>query len=896
MILYMLIKDLDFLSSGDKRKLGRYGGLTVEEYVNDIDAQKKDGVTPNTFFRSLYDTLLEKFPELKPIIPEEEISEELSDLVNIPIEEMQYHVPSTEYRKNFNTLKGKGIINLLQLVKFKSDSRVQLVYINAAKKWQEFVKENSGKIISEWKAFHTPIILPTNYEKSLGLVANLRNAILEYADILLSRVGNGRYTKNRQEAETGELLAKILILAYRDGNENGEIARKLGYVPWHISNLRNSFVDSFRMGATQSKNITLNPELVELAKSLRSECLFKSLIEVEKFCGSKEVDFFPNFDLDTVSVGNDFYVVPRNEKGNYEEVSKAITGILLDTLLPEERDVLIQQISECPSLQAIDYDQTFVSNVLNCSSFVDEFEDDFIQIKDEFLTNDNQRFVRVIFDAKVKITRDQAIDLFKARYNASPSRGPASSKQYGIFCESKKIWYYGVPLKPIKEAIGEFAEQNRIFYYDQLESHLVGLGYSIPKSIRTKITDVCRVDNKDNNHFCHKDYLDDYPNYSWRNPSFYGRSNWVLNEVKKILDKQDSISIDELYSQIEKSAVDSDFEKEAKRRAKSVIQSFCGDGHPFLIVNDSLLIKNEPYFSEADFATLGLRGKYAFFPQIRSIAFNAVKRSENGKLPLTDIVKIVNDTIAEPLRRNVIIRAIEDKDKRFAPIDISLVSENGTRFVEWTGKTIKAEPTYEVVTSIEEEYVEQVKMVEEAQPRAEISYRLKVEWIELERALKRELSFCDSWMTREGYDFSQSIARFLDFLQHAENENLREKLPQSIYEYCFAKTDRYDRSTYLTNLALFFEAYLAEIYYQNKGIKLRKDGLYEWATMFDGLSEMIAYNRDSKGFNRIASDLHYKRNKIAHGNDISLSSFDTAKAITNYIALYVYAIARYFEK
>ena len=29
-------------------------------------------------------------------------------------------------------------------------------------------------------------------------------------------------------------------------------------------------------------------------------------------------------------------------------------------------------------------------------------------------------------------------------------------------------------------------------------------------SIRTKITDLCCVDNKDNNHFCHKDYVDEF--------------------------------------------------------------------------------------------------------------------------------------------------------------------------------------------------------------------------------------------------------------------------------------------------------------------------------------------------------------------------------------------------
>ena len=127
------------------------------------------------------------------------------------------------------------------------------------------------------------------------------------------------------------------------------------------------------------------------------------------------------------------------------------------------------------------------------------------------------------------------------------------------------------------------------------------------------------------------------------------------------------------------------------------------------------------------------------------------------------------------------------------------------------------------------------------------------------------------------------------------NNNLNKKLPQNLYEYWFASTDSYDRSTYLTNLALFFEALLAEIYYQQHGIKLRKKGLSDWAEEFDGLPQKLLYSRDNKGFDRIASDLHYVRNKIAHGDDVELSSWETAKTITDYVALYVYVIASYYH-
>ena len=45
------------------------------------------------------------------------------------------------------------------------------------------------------------------------------------------------------------------------------------------------------------------------------------------------------------------------------------------------------------------------------------------------------------------------------------------------------------------------------------------------------------------------------------------------------------------------------------------------------------------------------------------------------------------------------------------------------------------------------------------------------------------------------------------------------------------------------------------------------------------------------GFKRVVKDLNYKRNQLAHGDYVQLSSVLEAQTITNYVALYVYTIA-----
>ena len=61
-------------------------------------------------------------------------------------------------------------------------------------------------------------------------------------------------------------------------------------------------------------------------------------------------------------------------------------------------------------------------------------------------------------------------------YKIVPTTGPNTAGVYGISCEGKKYWYYGEPKVPVQQKVTEFAENRKIFYYDDIEEEIINEG------------------------------------------------------------------------------------------------------------------------------------------------------------------------------------------------------------------------------------------------------------------------------------------------------------------------------------------------------------------------------------------------------------------------------------
>ena len=897
----MKIRGLSFLNRGDLQKLRDVADMEVSEYITWFKEREARNLRINKPYWDLYEKIKQNMPMImaaQKAVPAIQPAKDPKQIMleQIPIEELKYYFP--EYDYIIDRLKTDGIKNLGQLFgkslsTLRKKPNIGLATLDKIQTMKDALEQDAQAIVNTWKGSQNIYELPSNYDRDLGLSRNLRSALLEYAQIIEKNKKNKRYISTSQQWKSFSLLATILRKYYEEVKSDSQIAEEEGYTSQHIDKVRHDCVIEILGGSVFFKNYKLNQSLLDLIASLKEECLFATLGKFVSYSGSSDTDLLTDLECDIMQIKDSTFLIPKDTKGAYRMVGQVIIKTLVENPLPTDKDVIFELIVSNEELSGFNYDTTFVENVLACDELVDIFDNNLIQIKNQYLTHAGQRYARIIYEAGTKITTEEARKRYEDIYKIVPTTGPNAAGVYGISCEGRKYWYYGEPKVPIQQKVTEFAENNKIFNYYDIEQAIIHEGYTIPQAFRVYITNVCAVDNKDKDHFCHKDYVDDYPQYSWRSPSRYGQINWILNEIKNILNEKGSVTIDIMVSKIEERSKSTNY-RDATKWVKYIAANYSGDDKPFKI-NEGKISINQPVFNKTDFETIALRGgKYAYYKQIRSIAANEVKKDESGRKSLMDIVCIVNEVTDEPLNRNTILRAIKDEQHRFEPIDVEVVNENGILFVQWTKKDIVPEPIYVVKSADETSDKEEVREVKETEQRPSIRYRQSVNWQELNLAMKRELSFYGNWMAYDSISINDAIDTFTDFLSDANNTNLSQRLPMDLYEYWFASTDSFDRSRYLNDLLIFFEAALKEIYIQQEGKEPpHTHGLANMALHFSGLPDMLLYSKDSKGFRRIAHDLSAKRNKVAHGDTLNLSSLETAKLITDYVALYVYIVAKY---
>lgn len=902
----MKVKELKFLSSKDLPKLRDVAEMDIADYLKFIEAKNEKGIKINKPYQELYVSIKANWVQIQstpktPSLKQPIINPIRESLEPIPIDELKYGFPSDI--NIVDRLKSGGIVSLGQLYGTATDVIGLLPNIGAAtlakiQTMKDAVTQDPQSYIDAWQDIQTIHELPSNYNRSFGLEQNLRNAILEYAKVIERNLNNIRYIENSQQRKTYKLLAYILKQYYGYNLSHEQIAQHEGYTHQHIEIIRGKCISGMVNGEIFFKNYRLNQNLLDLLQSLKGECLFDPIHKFEVYSGTSDTSFFSELGFDTLEINDVTLLIPKDTKGTYKKVWQVIYKTLLDNPLPTDKDVIYQLIINSKELATVDYDPLFVEKILANESIIEDKGNHTIQIKNDYLTSVAQRYARIIYEADHKLTTEEARNQYEAIYKLTPSAGPNVAGKYGVSCEGKKYWYYGQPRTPIQQKISEYANNQEIFFYDDIEQELLNKGYSIPKAIRAYITNVCAVDNDDKNHFCQKDCVDNYPAYNWRNPIQYGWTNWLFNEINSILLVKKSVPLQDMIDELEKRSNNTDYSNVKQRIQYNKMADYCGEDKPFIVENGDVVI-NQSVYDETDFETIGLRGeKYAYFKQIRALVANEVKKAEGGRIKLVDIVQLVNETIIdnEPLSRSVIIRAIKDEQQRFSPIDVKLVNEKGILYAQWTKQEIVAEPVYTVSSADDITEDDQVVEIKQQDNRPNIKYRQIVNWQELTRALRNELSFFRGWMQYEHYDLYVAIDTFIYFINHSKNTNLSKRLPQDLYEYWFASTDGNDRNRYLTDILLFFEGLLAELYEYRHGSKTHTHGLSELATYFEGLPDMLMYSRDNKGFARIASNLQYNRNKVAHGEYLELSSLETARLIVEYVAFFVYVVARYYRK
>lgn len=876
------IKDLDFDEAKKMPKSDSY--MLVTDWLDMVQKSQK----VNKPYQALLDRIKQDMPDLLITPAKDPLEPWRETLEKTPTGKLAYFLNYKEAPICEKSMPEHGIKTLWDLHKWKPLDKGRKRYIEQFKVIKLKLEQECPEILERIKRIEEVIELPIYYDENNSLYENIKLALNELAEFLKNKVENNSLSGLKKINLSKTLYAHIV-----EGLQWDTIAEKLNRGEGYLKDLEREFIDYMLQGNIFEQKIKFLPEITDKYICFEENCLFESEDKMIQFTGGNEKELLDILGYELLDMnGIVKFVIPSRNKSTYQKVWKSIIASLKkNAIVPIDKSEIIDMIEDDLESLNLTYDIKFINNVIKCEEIVDVLPNDMIQLADNLL-NDAQRIARILYNiSPAQIERDKLEALFEQQYHRAPKFVTPMLSDVGVYCTGMK-WYYGSPMEPIKNMIEKFALERKHFYYNDLEQYLIKEKYTIPKSIRTKITTICQADTKDSMHFCHKDFVKDYPEYTWRVMQHTGLENWILNQINEMLQGRNSVSVSEIVDEIEIRSHNTEYENRIRERVRSVLARYTGDGQPF--INDKDVIKINPdSYGSVDFDIIGRRGNFPFCTQIRSLLSYEIKKTSDGKMLLTDAVTLAQDSLgADNVHRNIVLRALENK--YLTPIDIVVKTENGRIYIVWTKTDVKPEPTYQVVASQTNQDREEVQKVVDTTPRRSIKYRDEIDWVKLSDRLKSELSFYKFWMSHEGLNFDKSVDLFLAFIKQSTNSNLSVTLPQNLYEYCFASTDAYDRENYVRNLSLFFEALLADIYYRKNHKKLSKKGLFDWADEFD-LAHKLIFSSNSKGFDRLISNLYHMRNKLAHGDAVELNSRDTASTIADDIALYIYICAKFVE-
>lgn len=562
------------------------------------------------------------------------------------------------------------------------------------------------------------------------------------------------------------------------------------------------------------------------------------------------------------------FIIGSGEKGDIAEVLKCLNGgkgFLRKSASPMSRDEILEACS-IDTLSDADSDlEKLIDNITHCDRIFESVGDSSFLLRNDRLFTIAQKISRYVYQHG-PVSTDGIRTGCKEEYGLELGTIDSSTlKPFGVNFKGA-FWEYGNEGNagmPLRTATKEIATEKVNFTFNDVIDELSRRYHKSDfneLSIRAYITDICNVDNKDPQHFCLKEKTGDYPETSWRQSSRMDLINWILNQVKNALEKGKC-----KFSEVERYVLSKSSElsdnTHIQARFRWVMKLYSGEGKPFIVIDDTI-VRNGATYDATDFDIIGKKGgKLPFHKQIRAIIANELKTVK--KIPLVACVGIVNDIMSSAFSRSDILRALQNNELGVATFDVA--NEGSGVFV--------------IRTDVGEKIVEA-----KSEPRTPdiidfIKSLLQREYVILFRQLET--------------DANSAAEKFITYITSSKNSNISSRLYKNIQEFSQADIDEDDAYVYLTNLCLFFEGLLSEIYRTTAPGHTVK-GLMAIANRFEYLRDIPTIYPARR--NRIESayiSLRDNRNKIAHGEPVEVSKEDAMKLIQDYIVLYAYIVAKY---
>lgn len=731
-------------------------------------------------------------------------------------------------------------------------------------------------------------------DKSLPIIKRLAHAI-EMAIKCLKEDGLKSVKKKAEKYEMyflkGLTTKEIQEL---QGLKSGEAVR---------GQIQNKFVTPLMSGKVFENGVPqfkMSSEFISEIGNIANDSLFAHPNTLSKAIGYEGITpiqdsvYMPFFGLDVLEIDEIRFCcfVPKNEIGIYRKALKDVKDTLYNSFLAIPEQVLLGLIKKNVQKEVNEEQLTkLLENFIDALGETERFQDGRIWVKDEFLKIKYLRQARIIYNEGVALTKDAIEKIYQEIYHEDMGVIMSSNlAKLGFACKGNR-WIYGNTLEDVRVVISKCVEShNYVVTMQDIEIAVSNAGHQYPEStLRTYITNICVPCNTDKNLFCHKEHVEEHPEYSWRKESTYGQENFAIRQIINRLSKKTSEPLSELKAWLTGVLLSKNYNTNT---IDSTIQKYSSETYNLLIVGkDGQISLNNVEAEKIDLKTIGYRGtskKYAM--AIISLAINELHKQKSNEMWLTDLVPLVFTSIApEPiLSRRKILDILESGWTE----DLSIFRKD-ERIGIRLNQGFVASPNYAIDANKANE-TDSPQMIEVQEEREKISSIVTIDWDKMLSRMKRELEFYirPSWFGMS-FDLDKALHDFKMLMTTSHNKNLSTTIPHDLYAYWFCATDEHDRNRYFSDLARCYEALLREIYYSVRTIPMKKvNGLHELAMLyFPKIYEALNSPETTYGFSRILKDLNHKRNSLAHGDYVELSSVLEAQTITNYIALYVFTIA-----
>lgn len=598
------------------------------------------------------------------------------------------------------------------------------------------------------------------------------------------------------------------------------------------------------------------------------------------------------------------YYIPTQQTG--EDIKKYITAVIASLgkckeadVRPVSMDQVMETLEETQS--DYDFDQDVVASILNQHTWVEKVTSDgaeCYQLYYEFL-NDYQKIARIVYE-KGKVTIDDIKNELERRGSDRASAIIKSIRvamqKYDWVCLAGQNGVYeynpvGVSRKPINVAIREYAHDKILFTWDEIYDYLSQAGYGklVESSIRTYVTSICRCSIPDGNTFCLEGYVDKYPHISWRSKMQNGLYNWLLSTLIQYLKTTGGKSDRKTIKAVMVARNNQEFK--FKNDVTTYLYPYAkGSNAYFNIEGNVISLTGRAWnLTEDEIAKLGVKNKTPEYYLTTISCIQAFLQQEDGGEMVMSIIRDKCRDIVENLSDSAFYKIVD----RHLPDHIVKEEREGKVYLRLDTKKIEYAPSYEVdsVTSEREEVPVLVKSDVIRQEQLP-GHRELFSWDRIRRKMLSDLAFYGrSWDL--DITLEEAIDKFISFMKAQTSFRLSTLLPQAFYEFWYCKNDDLDYYRYMMEITTSYEQFLSSIWQQN-GIGVYSSGLMEIAETNPDMSIWLRYSSNNP-FKKIFGKLRYTRNLLAHGQDVDDTLFQLVQKSVEFIALYVYTVAKFLD-